>query len=1669
MRSAMALVLVSFLLVSGVGAASAQGWSPTSKISRDLAELMTPPMDRAAAATPGGWAPVPLVVTGDSITIDAIATGDPAALEADLVALGAVNTAIAGHLVSAQFPIAAIPVLESLASLRFARPAHRTNNVGRVTSQGDAVMRSDLARTQFGIDGTGVLVGVLSDSYNCLFGAATDIAFNDLPAGGVTVIQDDPGCGSGTDEGRAMLQIVHDVAPGSPLAFATAEGGQANFAANIRALRNGGAKVIVDDVIYFAEPMFQDGIIAQAVDDVVGTGVAYFSSAGNAAKKAYDHTFVPGTPLASGIYGFEFLGGTPHNFSAGMPRQTVSGPFGSQFTMVLQWDQPFFSVSGAPGNQDQVDVYLLSASGASFSVVFAETVNVVGGDPVQIMGPVQCFGSSCVGYIMIVSRSGTPPGRFKYSLFTRGPATSFSPALNAGTIYGHANAQGAMAVGASSYKTPTTIEVFSSSGTTPVLFDTDGSLLNPADPRAFKPEIVAPDGADTSFFGSDSDGTGFPNFFGTSAAAPHAAGVAALLRQALPSLDPDGIRSVLETTAQNMGAAGFDTTTGFGLIHADSALNALHTLAITSGPTGTPNPVVPGGDVNLTSAASDSFGHTITSAWTSTCTGGITTGTFDNAAAQNPTWTAGANATGTTQTCTLKLTITDGHGSSKFGTLNVTVLSVPKVTSLTPVTGPVGTNVTIMGMGFTGATSATFTGASSVTVTAVTATSLHAIVPAGAQSGVVSVTNAAGTGASTTIFKVSPKITSVSPPSVNSGSGATITVNGFNLKVGGTTPTVKIGALVVPSGSITSNATQITFPLPAGALTGKVMVTTVDGSATSASDLIVVLPPKPASFVPAMGAVGTEVVINGTSMAGSNLVIFSNNVSVSPTLVTATSLHAVVPIGAVTGNVSVFNSAGSGTTAAIFKVLPKISSFTPGAAVGGSGATITVNGFNLKIGGTTPAVKVGAVAVPTGSITSSSPTQLTFPLPTGATTGKISVTTADGTGTSGTDFIVILPPKPMSFLPAAATVGTDIVINGTQLAGSTLVTFTGPVSVTATAATATSLHAIVPAGALSGNVSISNPAGSGTTTAIFKVLPKITGFAPGTAVGGSATTITVNGFNLKVGATTPTVRIGAFVVPSGSITSSSTQVSFPVPLGAVTGKIMITTVDGTATSATDLTVQQPPRAVSFAPAAAMVGAGINITGTNLTGANLVTFTGGATALPTAVTATTLHVVVPDNALTGPVTVTNPTGSAPSAASFKVLPKITGFTPGAAVGGSGATITVNGFNLKVGSTTPTVKVGAVVVPAVSITSSLTQITFPLPATAVTGKIVVTTTDGSATSGTGLIVILPPKPTSFAPASAAVGTDIVISGTQLAGSVLVTFTGPVSVTATAATATSLHVVVPAGALSGNVSVTNPAGTGTTTAIFKVLPKITSFNPPSPVGGSGATITVTGTNLKVGSTTPTVKIGAVVVPAASIIMSTLTQISFPLPATAVTGKIMITTADGTATSASDLVVVLPPHPTSFVPTAAAAGTDIVINGTALAGSTLVTFTGGETASPTSVTATSLHVTVPAGALSGNVSVTNPAGTGTTTAIFKVLPKITGFNPASGAVGAQITVDGTNLKIGATNPVVKIGAKVVTTFTATDLQVVLTIPAGAVTGKITITTADGTATSATNLTVTP
>ena len=485
----------------------------------------------------------------------------------------------------ASCPISAIPALDAIASLRFAQPSVAGRRVGLVTSQGDSAMRADIARSTFGVSGAGVQVGVLSDSFDCRGAAAGDVVSGDLSA--VQVIQEDPGCGSGTDEGRAMLQIVHDVAPGAALAFATADGGQANFANNILALRANGARVIVDDIGYFAEPMFQDGIIAQAVDTVVGQGAAYFSAAGNDARQSYESGFRAGTVFTDGQFLAQpdFFGGTAHNFASSGPAdhfQRITIPHNSSLAHHPPVGLPerIGRASGAPASPNDVDVYLFDATATQ--VVGGATFDNVNGDPVEILEFTN-FGPTADFNLMIVNFGGPLPGFIKYIRLGGGNVTVQEFNTASGTVFGHPNANGAQAVGAAPWFStpafgviPPLLEPFSSAGGTPILFDTAGNRLASPVIRQ-KPEIVAPDGANTTFFGDDSppDADSFPNFFGTSAAAPHAAAVAALVLEKQPAITPTGIYSTLASTAIDMGPPGFDFDSGFGLIQADAALQLL--------------------------------------------------------------------------------------------------------------------------------------------------------------------------------------------------------------------------------------------------------------------------------------------------------------------------------------------------------------------------------------------------------------------------------------------------------------------------------------------------------------------------------------------------------------------------------------------------------------------------------------------------------------------------------------------------------------------------------------------------------------------------------------------------------------------------------------------------------------------------------------------------------------------------------------------------------------------------------------------------------------------------------------------------------------------------------------------------------------------------------------
>ncbi len=551
-------------------------------------------------------------VRNGKIAIEAVSNyGDGKALLTDLQALGLTDGKYYQRIVSGYFPIDKLDQLRSVVTLRVARPSYAPfKNIGKVTSQGDRAMRSDVARQTYNVTGVGSKVGILSDSYDALKGAAAGVASGDLPNVQVLKdfpIEDDPNL---IDEGRGMAEIVHDVAPGAAIAFYTAWDGQVDFAIGIQALAAAGCNIIVDDIFYYAEPFFQDGIIAQSVDNVVKEkNVSYFSSAGNSARMSYASGFrnsgktppgflFPGSPVE----------GHAHDFTGnGTIFQKVVIAPGGLFFPIFQWSDPFYSQgavdfskgiqdNGIVGAKTDMDI-LVYRNGVLQPQLSSIDDNIAGGDPIEGVYLTNTTRAPIEFEIAFVKFAGPDPSLIKWIDYGGGASIQF--VNQSSTTVGHANSQKAIAVGAARYDatpafnpalTAPIIEPFSSAGGTPILFTEYGQPI----PRTvrLKPEIVAADGGNNTFFppfpGADYEGDGFPNFFGTSASAPHAAAVAALIQEkAKLGMSRDDILKRLETTAIDMDDpstpgfdVGFDFRTGFGFIQADKALTFGDPLAI---------------------------------------------------------------------------------------------------------------------------------------------------------------------------------------------------------------------------------------------------------------------------------------------------------------------------------------------------------------------------------------------------------------------------------------------------------------------------------------------------------------------------------------------------------------------------------------------------------------------------------------------------------------------------------------------------------------------------------------------------------------------------------------------------------------------------------------------------------------------------------------------------------------------------------------------------------------------------------------------------------------------------------------------------------------------------------------------------------------------------------
>jgi Subtilase family len=425
-----------------------------------------------------------------------------------------------------------------------------------------AEVRQAVNGTTLATTGAGITVGVMSDSFNYLGGAAADEADGALPpASQVNVLKDlpNPNPTPGTDEGRAMMQIVHDIAPGANLAFYTAALSAQDFADGIIALANAGCSVICDDETAYDEPFYQTDVVANAIQTVQQRGVIYVTCAGNQASAAYQSGW---SNIASTTYGGQTLTNTLNFGTATSPNpvQTVkvkSGAFPDPTPLIVEWNQPFGDITSSLAVvvfRDGSYVGTFDNNGSGNPLI---RVNLSSGHTYQIAMEVE---------------SGPPPSLVKDEIFNDADAAAvIMDGANAGTVYGHHMSPYAITVGAvNSADTPGNggtlfSEPFSSSGAgTQLWFNYDGSAVSNG-PLSLSP--VAISGVDDI----NTTVSDIVRFFGTSAATPGVAAVIANMLQVNAGLPFALIKQILQQTALPFGASDI---AGAGLVDALSAVNA---------------------------------------------------------------------------------------------------------------------------------------------------------------------------------------------------------------------------------------------------------------------------------------------------------------------------------------------------------------------------------------------------------------------------------------------------------------------------------------------------------------------------------------------------------------------------------------------------------------------------------------------------------------------------------------------------------------------------------------------------------------------------------------------------------------------------------------------------------------------------------------------------------------------------------------------------------------------------------------------------------------------------------------------------------------------------------------------------------------------------------------
>lgn len=410
------------------------------------------------------------VVKNDKVIVTLVVKNKAMAkVKADLIKKGMTEISEYKHLISGAFPINRLNELENVknvGSITSSKAMTKAFSGGGIAqNSADAAMFSDLVKKRYNVDGSGITIGVISDSYDCVkqipketttttatttetemarvTTAADDVASGDLP-NNVKVIREYPFCsdGSAHDEGRAMMQLIHDIAPKAKLLFYTGWEGETAMAKGIVELQKAGAKIIVDDIGYHTALMFQDGVAAQAVDEVTKAGVTYFSAAGNSGRMSYEtppnKTAVFKIRDSNQKNELKKSGDTAYDFAKTADStkesdfyQPIFIPKGTTAKFILQWDEPS-EIAGGSAAKSDLDMFLLTSD--KQRIAMSSQDNNVGHDAVEFMEisipkeDPKDYKLETNFYLYISHRAGAVPKHLKYVVIENSPRIRPEPA-----------------------------------------------------------------------------------------------------------------------------------------------------------------------------------------------------------------------------------------------------------------------------------------------------------------------------------------------------------------------------------------------------------------------------------------------------------------------------------------------------------------------------------------------------------------------------------------------------------------------------------------------------------------------------------------------------------------------------------------------------------------------------------------------------------------------------------------------------------------------------------------------------------------------------------------------------------------------------------------------------------------------------------------------------------------------------------------------------------------------------------------------------------------------------------------------------------------------------------------------------------------------------------------